>query len=454
MWLVGSITVFFLAWLISPVQNVFAQASVQTNQSIPSGQATTTSNIDPTSATTAVSARQTELQNELNSLDQQINAQQTIITNTQSQQTTLKGEISLLTAQITEAQLSVQATDLEIEQLNSDIAEKQSTISQLSSKIDAEKASLADLLRQTDQLDSTPLIEVALSGKTISQYFADIDSFQQIKSGLQNSYTEISSDENATQTQENDLQTQDENESQLLQLQQLQQQRLQQDETQKNKLLTQTKGVQKQYQALLTKTQQSAATIRAELFALNGSAAIPFGTALEYAEEVQKVTGVPPALLLGIITEESDLGANVGTGNWKTDMKAPRDTVPFQQICSTLGLNPDLMPVSKKPWYGWGGAMGPAQFIPSTWVLYEDRIAAASGDTPPNPWNPKDAFFASGILLEDNGGNSTSPAAERLAALRYLAGWAGATNPEYAFYGNDVMSLADNYQQEINIINQ
>jgi len=110
------------------------------------------------------------------------------------------------------------------------------------------------------------------------------------------------------------------------------------------------------------------------------------------------------------------------------------------------------MPVSKKPWYGYGGAMGPAQFIPSTWVLYEKRIATATGHNPPNPWDPFDAFMAAGILLKDNGANKGTASAERLAALRYLAGWTNATKKAYAFYGDDVMDLASKYQAQINIL--
>jgi membrane-bound lytic murein transglycosylase B len=97
--------------------------------------------------------------------------------------------------------------------------------------------------------------------------------------------------------------------------------------------------------------------------------------------------------------------------------------------------------------------MGPAQFIPSTWVLYEDRIAGLTGNNPPNPWNPEDAFMAAAILLADNGATDHSYAAERLAALRYLAGWTNAKKPAYAFYGDDVMDLAAKYQQQIDIIN-
>ena len=48
--------------------------------------------------------------------------------------------------------------------------------------------------------------------------------------------------------------------------------------------------------------------------------------------------------------------------------------------------------------------MGPAQFIASTWVLFQDRITAALGlSTTPNPWNPQDAFMASSLYLSDLG---------------------------------------------------
>jgi membrane-bound lytic murein transglycosylase B len=238
----------------------------------------------------------------------------------------------------------------------------------------------------------------------------------------------------------------------LKKVQILAQQRLVEQEKEKQTILRASKGVEAVYQQMIAANQKNAAAIRTELFTLRGSAAIPFEKAYEYATAVSRKTGVRPALILGIIAEESNLGENVGTGNWRVDMKSPRDTVPFQDICARLGLDPDKMPVSKKPWYGYGGAMGPAQFIPSTWILYEDRIADAIGHKPPNPWNPEDALTAAGILLADNGAAGASRAGERLAALRYLAGWANATKKAYAFYGDDVISLADKYQSQINIL--
>ena len=133
-------------------------------------------------------------------------------------------------------------------------------------------------------------------------------------------------------------------------------------------------------------------------------------------------------------------------------MKNPRDTEPFKLICAELGLDPNKMPVSKRPSYGWGGAMGPAQFIPSTWILYKDRIASMSGQNPPSPWDARTAIFATALLMKDNGANGGTRASERLAALRYLAGWGNAGKRAYAFYGDDVIEFADEYQSQIDII--
>jgi membrane-bound lytic murein transglycosylase B len=110
------------------------------------------------------------------------------------------------------------------------------------------------------------------------------------------------------------------------------------------------------------------------------------------------------------------------------------------------------MAVSKKAWYGWGGAMGPGQFIPSTWKGIKSRVASVTGENPPNPWNARTATFATALYMKDNGAGAQTRAAERLAALRYLAGWKNASKPAYAFYGNEVMGFVDKYEREIRII--
>ena len=400
-----------------------------------------------------VTNRRAELEGQLAELQKEIDAQQQILQNKQRESVSLERDIAILNAKIDSAKLSIKARALVIENLNQDIGNKEKTIDGLSAKIDRELASLADLLRKTRELDNFSIAEFALSGSDLSAFFEDLDAFQTIKASLAQSFDELRSTKITTEEEKGSLESKVKEENDLKKIQELEKKRIEQQEAEKKDILKISRGVESVYQKIIKDKEKSAAQIRAELFALRGSAAIPFEKAYEYATLVSQKTGVRAALILGIIAEESNLGENVGTGNWKVDMKAPRDTVPFLDITSRLGLNPDAMPVSKKPWYGYGGAMGPAQFIPSTWILYEDRIASATGHNPPNPWLPEDAFMATGLLMADNGADKKTYAAERLAALRYLAGWTNANKSAYAFYGNDVMDLAAKYQRQIDILN-
>ncbi len=401
-----------------------------------------------------VESRKTRLEQELSKIETQIEEQQKILEGRQRESVTLERDIDILNAKIERAQLSIKARNLAIDRLSEDIRDKQKTIGSLSLKIVREKDSLSELIRKTDKVDSFSVVEIMLGNKNLSEFLEDVDEYRVIKGALRNSFLSLEGDKEQTEEEQLSLEEKRTEEVKLRELQELEKKNVEVKESEKKKILKISKGLEAEYQKIIKAQERSAAQIRAELFTLRGSVAIPFGKALEYATIAGKRTGVRPALILGIIAEESNLGENVGTGNWLVDMKSPRDTEPFLDITRRLGLNPDTMPVSKKPWYGYGGAMGPAQFIPSTWVLYEERIAKATGHNPPNPWDPYDAFMASALLLMDNGADDGTYFAERLAALRYLAGWTNAKKPAYAFYGDDVMELAAKYQKQIDILNQ
>lgn len=402
---------------------------------------------------TDVTNRRAELEKQLDELEKQIDAQQAIVTEKQNQSQSLQRDIDILNAKIKRSELSIKARTIAINNLSEDIGSKAALIGKLGVKIDDQKEGLAGLLRQTNELDSYSLPEVVLGGRNFSEFFQDIIPFISLRTSLQESIGVIADTKEKTAAEKQALEEKKAEAVALQALQQLEKKRTVQEQNQKKQILTVSKGLESLYKKILAGTVQDAAKIRAELFTLTGSAAIPFEKALEFATTASKKTGVRPALILGIIAEESNLGENVGKGNWRIDMKAPRDTEPFLDITRRLGLNPDAMPVSKKPWYGYGGAMGPAQFIPSTWVGLESRIAAATGHTPPNPWEPGDAFMASALYLADAGAAGKTPATERLAALRYLAGWTNAKKKAYAFYGDDVMELAAKYQKQIDILN-
>ncbi|MDP3762629.1 MAG: lytic murein transglycosylase [bacterium] len=405
----------------------------------------------------AVTARRAQLEAELVQLEKEIAGFQGLIQGKQSEAQSLERDVQILDAQIKKAKLEIKARTITIGKLQEAIGDKTKHVSALEAKIEREKASLAELLRRFYELDQSSLVEALLGYDNLSEFFVEADSFDAVQTAIQDSFVEIRQDKIDTEKERDDLEDRKAEEIQLKTIQELEKKRIEEREAEKKRILQITRGEETRYKKLLEERAKNAATIRSQLFILNGSPSIPFEKALEYAIVAEKATNVRPAFLLGVIAEESNLGANVGTGNWKTDLshaRCAKQRTTFQDITSRLGLNPDLMPVSRRAWYGYcGGAMGPAQFIPTTWVLYEKRISEITGNNPPSPWDPKDAFVASALLLKDNGAAARTYAAENRAALKYLAGsnW---QKSAYRFYGDDVMALAAKYQEQIDILNK
>jgi len=403
----------------------------------------------------AVGERRAELEKELAELESEAEGLRGIISEKQQESASLERDIDILDAQIKKAQLEIRARDISIKNIVSSIGEKSEKIDGLLLKVEREKRSLAEILRRLDELDHTSLIETLLGGDELSEFFTELDSMESLQQAMHDSITLLKETKTVTENEIDDLEARKAEETQLRGLQVLEKRRVEEREAERKSLLKITKGKEAEYQKVLQAKQKDAATIRSQLFLLTGSPDIPFERAVELANKAFQKTGVRPAFLLGVISEESNLGANVGTGNWRVDLahaRCAKQREAFVQITSELGLNPDLMPVSKKAWYGYcGGAMGPAQFIPTTWQLYKNKVASLTGHNPPNPWDPEDAFMASALLLKDNGAAEGTYKAERKAALRYLAGsnW---SKPAYAFYGDDVMALAAKYQEQMNII--
>ena len=416
-----------------------------------------------TYAQSSIEVRRAQLENNLEIIEEEIETQQTLLQDKQRERVSFERDVAILEAQIEKTKLSIKARDISIAKLNQDINKKEKAIDTLNKKLEKEKESLGQLIRKTNKIDNVSLAEIMLGNQNLSDFFEDIDTFNSIKTALNKSFEEIEGTKTSTESQKRLFQDKQSEEMELRDIQRLQKNKIEKQEKEKQIIIEATKGIEAEYQKLIKAKEKNAAQIRSELFALRGSAAIPFEQALELANIASKKTGVRSAFILGVIAEESNLGENIGTGNWKEDLyqcyksigyitSAEKQKAAFLKITSDLGLNPDILPVSKKPWYGCGGAMGPAQFMPTTWALYTDRIAKAVGHNPPNPWNPSDAFMAAALLLMDNGADKGTQYAERLAALRYLAGWKNAEKPSYSFYGDDVMELAAKYQKLIDIL--
>lgn len=411
----------------------------------------------------AVAAQEAKLRAELASLEQEINAQQAILNEKNRESVSLERDVAILNAEITKAQLNIRAQNILIQQLGKDITIKTATIKELEEHLEQGRESLAELMRKTNEIDSFSLAEVVLAGENFSDFFSDLDAYSSVKRSLNERFEELRTTKTIQETEKNTLSKRRNKETDIRAGIEADKRLVEKKEKEKQALLSISKNQAKAYETVLKEREKRAAQIRSALFSLRDTAAIPFGTALNYANEAYAKTGVRPAFLLAILTQESNLGENVGTCNrpgdppeksWRAIMPGPTDKssrddeTKYLQITADLGFDPDSMPLSC-PWQGgWGGAMGPAQFIPSTWISYSPRVASALGKSVPNPWEPKDAFMASAIYLSDLGASEGGYTAERRAALKYYAGgnW---NKPQNSFYGDGVMQKAQSIQENM-----
>lgn len=423
--------------------------------------------------TPALAQSREQLEQELSNLEAQINALQGNITQTQAQKASLARDIKLLTNKIAQSKLKIKAHDAAIGKLNQNISEKNKNINQLDAKMEREKDSLAQIMRKTQYMDQYSLLDFGLQSESLSTFFSDVDSFSTLNRALNQSFADIRATKSELELVKTELQEAKDEETQKKLAQEAERRKVESNQKEKNTLLTETKNQETEYKKALAAREKEAAQIRSRLFELRDTAAISFGQAYDYALAASKSTNVRPALILAILMQESALGTNVGacylrdqatgegvsikTGASKPRTMSPtRDVPPFVNLLVKLGKDPASTPVSC--WIamysggqptGWGGAMGPSQFIPSTWKLFEKRIQNITGATVANPWNAYHAITATSLYLEDLGAVAGNEAAERNAACKYYSGRACSSSSAGAGYGNAVMKKLYSMQADI-----
>jgi len=392
-----------------------------------------------------------QLQAKLEEVQNKIDVYRGQVSQKQKEAQTLKGEISILEAQVGQIELEIEAVDISIKQLDIEIDEKEKEISKFNEQIDERKVKIAVYLRAIHEYDEESIVEILLSNESFSYFFDEIQALEDIQKKIEEEVNGLQDIKKVLDDEKIVLEDERDQQNQLRLLQESQRKASQSKQDKKESLLNQTKGQEALFKKLMEKAQSDIESIKNQMYMLEGvGLKMTLEEALKHAEYASGKTGVRPAFLLAILKKESSWGTNVGTGTWRKDMH-PRDQKAFQEICQKLGFNPDTMPVSRKPSYGWGGAMGPAQFLPNIWLSYESQIAQFTGHNPPNPWDTDDAFVAAGVKLAKNGANAGSYDAEWKAAMVYFAGsrW---NNPVYRFYGDSVMELAKTIQEQVEAI--
>jgi membrane-bound lytic murein transglycosylase B len=400
----------------------------------------------------------------LKKYEEEIKNLEGVIGKTEQEKKTLQNQIYILKKKIEKLNLQIQESNVMIRDVSLQIKDTEASIEKTSLKIEESKNQLANILQLIYEEDQKSLLEILLSEKKLSDFFDKLMALETLNLKNQELLENIKNLKSYLEEQKQSLDEEKEDLERALKIQILQKQENETVKKEKDYFLKLTEAQYQKYLKEKEETERKAQAIRARIFELIGVPKAPtFGEAYEIAKYVEKITGVRPALLLAVLTQESNIGKNVGQCYLKNPstgegvrvydgksvsrvMNPKRDVPYFLEITQKLGRDPYHTPVSCPMSVGWGGAMGPAQFIPDTWANprygYSQKVSEITGK-PADPWNIKDAFLAAGLYLRDLGAKQN----EFRAVMQYFSGSSWSKWEE--FYGRSVLNIASQYEEDI-----
>jgi len=362
---------------------------------------------------------------------------------------TLSREISIYQSRISKNELEIKETKLAIEAADLEIKENGNKVRENEKKIEKDKDTLKNLIKALYAYEQDSMLEILMTKNDVSDFFNEVNAVESVKNKIFQTIVNLKIEKEELKLRQEELEEQQEEQAQLIQMKYQQNESLDELKVQKKQILEETKGEEKKFQQILEENKQILPALKAQLMNLQSlGKKIKFDDAISAAKYVGSITGVRPAYLLAILKKESSLGTNIGGGTYQVDM-SPRQRPVFEAITGELGYDPNEMPVSKRPrsYRGWGGAMGPAQMIPTTWRVYQNEVSEITGNYPPDPWDLTDALAAMAVKVSKVPGvTEGNYDAEYKAAGLYFAGrnWR-----KFLFYPDRVMLYADLYEKEI-----
>jgi peptidoglycan hydrolase CwlO-like protein len=417
----------------------------------------------------------------LKKFEEKITQYETNIKKTEKEKRTLRNQISILRNRIAKLDTQIRQGNIRIRNLDVEIKDNETSIEDTSLKIKDSRKKLAALLRAINRDAQEPFVEVFLIGDTLSDFFNNLNNLETLNTENKRIFDELVKLKLSYEKQKQVAENKRREERNIVSERLLRKQERIEARKEQERLMRMTEAEHREYLRKKAAAEKSVAEIRARIVRLLDvpeGELLSFEQLLEVARWVETQTGIRPAFLLSIIAQESAFGRNVGGChiiNFETaegvcvrlggictqigkrvPMASPNSIRPFLRqvphflnITKELGHNPQNTPVScvmlqnGSP-FGFGGAMGPAQFIPRTWILIRDEVRAII-DRIPNPWKIHDSFLASGVYLKRHGGAQGGDRNELNAAMRYFSGsdW----SPwEERMYGRPVITRANCFQ--------
>ncbi len=319
------------------------------------------------------------LEKQIDLCQREIEKDQQRLLNQNVKLTDTEKDIAIIDYEVNQALLRIRSSDLSIYKTNQEIIKKEEVVEVLNNELLTQQEILKHLMQQINEKEQEGFLSLILSDFSLSSFFSRTGDYESLRLSLADSIKDINSLRTRRTANVMQLNQQQELQNGTRNQQQAEKNRVSERRVEKESILAYQKEQATKIEIDIEAKSQRIAQIQNRLFELRGGGTIKFGEAVRLAELSRQLTGINPAFLLGLIKHESDLGRNVGTGSWRVDMHPLRDQPVFPFITEALGFDPDDVMVSANPGFGWGGAMGPAQFIPSTWVEYGGFVNEKTG---------------------------------------------------------------------------
>jgi len=361
------------------------------------------------------------------------------INKTKGEKDTLQNKIYILRNTIKNLNSQIYQGNIMIKDLGNQIYTTQLSIDQTNLQIDGIKDNLSNILQMQYENDQQSPTVILLKNETFTDFLNELMELERLSlktrellENIKNLKISLENQKDLMDGEQNDLKN-------VVKIQTVKKQENTQTKKEQENVLKMTEAEYQKHLQDKEEAERKVAEITTRIFELVGIPEAPtFGEALELAKYVENILGIRPAFLLAIFKQESNIGKNVGQCYLKNTstgagvviyngkqvnrvMKPSRDIQPFLSITKELGRDWQNTRVSCPMSIGYGGAMGPGQFIPSTWIGYRDRVKAITGK-PADPWNIRDAFIATGLYVSDYGAKRQTYDGEWKAAMIYFSG--------------------------------
>jgi murein DD-endopeptidase MepM/ murein hydrolase activator NlpD len=216
-------------------------------------------------------------QQKLLQLNQQIKGYQQQIASTQAKSDSLKNQVAIYNAQISSVQIEIEAKQTQISDENLQIGQLQQIIDQKNQDINTNKKVLSQLIVELNQYDDQYALKTTIGSNNLSDFLDQIQYTQNLQGQIYQLTEKIKTLKAQLEQQQHSLQIQ------VQQLQSLEdelkatQSSLTDVRNQKQQLLNQTQGLEKNYQKLLASSKQDAINLQKEVADLDAQVKAKLG---------------------------------------------------------------------------------------------------------------------------------------------------------------------------------